>query len=154
MIQTKAQRGGVFAQTIGRAAVTALVILLMCVPPAWAATLCNCQAETGSLHACCLISENEQADIEVSSPCKNTQSPSSNSQVRKSSQHAMKCCEASPQRDLESAELSSITPMGAEENKPPLVDYYKYLSKAPPFINKPPRQQQRQLYLALSCWLI
>ncbi len=157
MMQIKIQRGIVIARTIWRATITAIGILLLCVPPAWAATICNCQAETGSLHACCLTSENEQADIEVSSHCKTTPSSSSNSQVRKSSQHgqhAMSCCEASPQSELESAALSPTAPMGAEENNPLPVDYRKHISKAPPSINNHPLQPQRPLYLALSSWLI
>ena len=154
MTQIKVQLRTVIARTIWRATITAIVILLLCVPPAWAATICNCQAETGSLHACCLTSENEQADIEGSSPYKNTQSSSSNFQVRKSSQHAMSCCEASPQSELESAALSPTAPMGAEENNPLPVDYHKHVSKAPPSINNHPLQLQRRLYLALSCWLI
>ena len=157
MTQIKVQRRTVIARTIWRATITAIVILLLCVPPAWAATICNCQAETGSLHACCLTSENEQAGGKASTPCKNTQSSSSNSQVRKSSQHgqhAMSCCETSPLGELENAALSPTAPMGAEENNPLPVDYHKRISKVPPSINKPPRQQQRPLYLALSCWLI
>ena len=157
MTQIKVQRETVIARTIWRATITAMVLLLFCMPPAWAATICNCQAETGSLHACCLTSENAQAGGKGSSPCKNTQSLSSNSKVRKSSQHeqrAMNCCEASPQSDLESAALSSTAPMGAKENHPLPVSYRKHISQAPPSINKLPRQPQRPLYLALSCWLI
>lgn len=141
MIQTKAQRGKVFAQTIWRAAITTIVILLLCVPPVWAAMICSCQAETESLHTCCLISENEQADIEGFSHCKNTQSSSSNSQVRKTSQyeqHAMNCCETPLQSELESAELSSIAPIGADVSHLLPVNYRKQVPQALPLINIPP----------------
>jgi hypothetical protein len=153
MIRTTVQRGIAFAQ-IGRAAITAMVILLLCVPPAWAATLCNCQAEIGSLHACCLASENGRAEIKVSAHCQNTQSSSSNFQVQKSSQPAVSCCEASPQRELENAELSLAVTIAAEANSPLPIDCRKHLPQAPPSINKLPRQSQRPLYLAFSCWLI
>lgn len=163
MTQTTVQRGEVFAPTIWRAAITRMVILLLCVSPTWAAIICNCQPEMESRHVCCQtmqpakLSENKHqnhADSKGFLQCKNTQSPSSNSQVRKSSQHAMNCCEAFPQRDLKSAELSPIAPMGVEVNNPLPVDYRKHIPKAPPSINQPPRQPQRPLYLALSCWLI
>ena len=157
MIQTKAQRGREFARSIWRAAITTIVILLLCVPPAWAATICDCQAETRSRHGCCLTSDNEcqnQASIEVSSHCKNTQPSRSNFQVRKSSQHAMSCCEASPLTESENAKCTAAVTVAAEENNPPPVHYQRQILAAPSFIKNHPRQPQRPLYLALSCWLI
>ncbi|MBL8207892.1 MAG: hypothetical protein JNM09_26905 [Blastocatellia bacterium] len=66
----------------------------------------------------------------------------------------MTCCEATPQRELENAELSPATIIGVEENQPPPAAYYLHVSQAPLFNPKPPRQPQRPLYVALSCWLI
>lgn len=161
--QTTVQRGEVFAPTIWRATITRIVILLLCVFPTWAAIICDCQPEMESRHVYCQtkqptkLSENNHQNHAGSNGalhCKNTQMPSANFQVRKSSQPAMSCCEAFTQRDLKSAELSPIAPIGAEENNPLPADYRKHISKAPPSINNHPLQLQRPLYLALSCWLI
>lgn len=153
MIETKAQRGIICAPTIWQAAITAIMILLLCVPPAWAATICNCEAATGSLHACCQAAENE-ADMVASSPCKTTPSSVVNSLVRKSSPPAMSCCEAPPQRELEEAGLLPTVTIAAEENYPPPVHVHKQNPLTHSVKNNSPRQQQRPLYLALSCWLI
>ena len=121
MTQTTTKRKAIFAPTIWRATITRIVILLLCVPTTWAAIICNCQPEMESRHVCChtkqaaKLSETKHqnhAGDKASLPCKNTQSPSSNSQMRKSSQHAqhaMNCCEASPQSDLENAQTALTT---------------------------------------------
>lgn len=163
MFQTTAQRGGIFILSNWQAAVTGLVILLLCVPPTWAAMICHCPPELESLHVCCQTmksarpSENKHQDHtsgKSASHCHTPQIPSANSQVRKSAHYAMTCCEATPPRELENAELSSATPIGAEESQPLSITYHQHISQAPPFIHRPPRQTQRPLYMALSCWLI
>lgn len=163
MFQTTVQRGSGFTLTIWQAAVTGLLILFLCVPPTWAAMICNCPPEQESLHACCQTMKSARASENKhqnhtsgkrASHCQTTQMPSANSQVRKSAQYAMTCCEPTPPRELENAELSSAPPMGAEESLPLPVASHQHISQAPPFIHRPLRQTQRPLYIALSCWLI
>jgi hypothetical protein len=163
MTQTTIQPGRVVAPTFWRAAITGLVLLFLCVPPAWAAMICHCPPEAGALPVChqtlksAKLSDNKPPNHisgKKASHCQPTPSSSVNSPVRKSAQPALTCCEATPQRELEDAELLPATPVGAEEGQPHPTTYQQHVSQAPLFIPKPPREPQRPLYLALSCWLI
>lgn len=161
MAQTTMRRRGAFDLTLWRAAITGLVIL--CVSPVWAANICDCLPEQEPLHACCQtikpssLSENNQQNHggeKTASHCQTTQSPTASSQVRKSAQHAMTCCEPTPPPKLENIELSPTMLIGAEERQPLPVAYHQHISQAPSFIHKPLRQSQRPLYMVVSCWLI
>jgi len=163
MTQTTKQSGSIVATAIWRAAVTGLLILFLSVPPAWAAMICHCPLEAESQHVChqtmkpAKLSENKHqnhASRKKAAHCQTSPAQSVNSQVRKSAHPAMTCCEATPQRELEDVELSPTAPMGAEEHQPLPAAYYLHVSPTPLFIPKPPRQPQRPLYVALSCWLI
>lgn len=163
MAQTTKPSGRIVAATIWRAAITGFVSLFLSVAPAWAAIACNCPPEAESHHVCCRTmkpakpSDNKHSDHasrKKASHCQTTPSYTANSQVRKSAQPAMTCCEATPQRELKDVELSPTAPMGAEEQQLLPAAYYLHVSQAPLFNPQPPRQPQRPLYLALSCWLI
>lgn len=163
MTQTTRQPRRAVVPAIWRATISGLMILFLCVPPAWAAMICHCPLEAGSLPVChqtmksAKLSENKHpnhARRKKASHCQTTPAQSVNSQERESAQAAMTCCEATPQRELENAELSPATLIGAEENQPPPAAYYLRVPQAPLFIPKPPREPQRPLYVALSCWLI
>jgi hypothetical protein len=156
VVQTSAQRRRVFARSSGQAAITTMILLLLCAPSVWATIICNCSPVTTSSHACCQtmqmaqVSENKhqnQAGTQSASHCKNTQ-------LRKISQHWMSCCEASAQSELESAEFLPTVTLAVEENNLTATRYYRQIPEAPPFRNNHPREPQRALYLALSCWLI
>lgn len=161
MIQSKAQQRMKNSRTVWQAVITVLVSLLLVMPPAWAAAICHCPPETR--HVCCQtkqsdkLSENKhekQAYLARALHCKKTPSPRTNLQVGKSSQYTMSCCEETPQRKAENAEFTASVTIGVEENSPPPMYSYREILTAPSFIPNQPRQQQRPLYLALSCWLI
>lgn len=163
MSQITAQRRGTLAQPIWRAAIIGLVILFLCASPAGATIICNCPPEAISTHVChqtmksLKLSENKHQNHtggKKASHCQTTKSAYTHPQVRKSAQHTMRCCEVTPQRELENAELSPPTPMGAEENYPLPDISYPHEAQAPLSIPEHPREQQRPLYIALSCWLI
>lgn len=162
MTQLVVQRKKAHARSIWRATVTGLVMLLLSVPPVWAAIFCHCATAMASQHVCCQtkasssVSENSHHNPDhekTVSQCQSTSASSGDFQVRKSTQYAITCCEATPPREVENAEVSFAPPVGAEE---PLlsVRYHQHVSQAPQCIHNLPRQPQRPLYLALSCWLI
>ncbi len=163
MTQSVVQRKKAHAQPIWRATVTGLLMLLLSVPPVWAAIFCHCATEMASQHVCCQtkassgVSENSHHNPDhekTVSQCQFTSASSGDFQVRKSTQYAITCCAATPPREVENAEFSVAPTVGAEE--PPLLSaaYHQHLSQAPQLIYNLPRQPQRPLYLALSCWLI
>ncbi len=161
MIETLAQRR--VSTVMWRPVIAAIVILLLGLPPAWAAVLCHCSSEVAAPHACFQtppsdsLTEHEHpnwAGRHRSLPCEMTPSSSANSQGWKPSQRTTTCCDATPPRELEQAEVSLATPMGVEEERLLPPTYRQPLSQASAFIPKLPRQPQRPLYLALSCWLI
>jgi hypothetical protein len=163
MIQSAVQRRKVHAQTIWRAIVTGLVILFLSVPPAWAAIFCHCASAMASQHVCCQtkassgVSENSHHSPErekKASHCQSAPASSVDFQVRKSAQDAITCCEATSPREVENAEVSFAPTVGAEEPPPLSAAYQQRLSQALQIIHNLPRQPQRPLYLALSCWLI
>jgi hypothetical protein len=163
MTQPAVQPSKGHAQTIWRATITGLVILFLSIPPAWAATFCHCASAMAAQHVCCQtkassgVSENKHHNPgheKKGSHCQSAPASSVDFQVRKSTQYAITCCEATPPREVENAEVSFAPTVGAAE--PPLLSaaYHQHLSQAPQSIHNLPRQPQRPLYLALSCWLI